>query len=53
MNAGIMSATGEAIPVGFGTLGIGWYDDDLKYHTFRLPNAYHAPESPVNILGLN
>ena len=53
MNAGITSATGQAAPVGIGTLEIGWFDDDRKYHAFKLPNVYHVPNSPVNILGLS
>ena len=53
MNAGITSATGQAVPVGIGTLEIGWYDDDRQYYAFKLPNVYHVPNSPVNILGLS
>ena len=51
--SGITSATGEGVPVGIGTLVIGWYDDNYKFHNFSLPNAYHVPQSPVNILGLS
>ena len=53
LKSGITSATGEGVPVGIGTLVIGWYDDDHKFHNFRLQNAYHVPQSPVNILGLS
>ena len=53
LNAGITSATGQAVPVGIGTLENGWYDDDRRYHAFKLPNVYHVPNSPVNILGLS
>ena len=53
IQSGITSATGQAVPVGFGTLEIGWYDDNQHYHAYKLPNAYHVPESPVNILGLS
>ena len=50
---GITSATGQGVPIGIGTLELGWYDDSRKYHTYKLPNVYHVPTSPVNILGLS
>ena len=52
-NIGITTATGMSVSVGIGTLQIGWYDDEQEYHNFVIPNVYHVPESPVNILGLS
>ena len=50
---GVASAVGSRSPVGIGDLHIGWNDDDGKYHEFMLPQVFHLPDSPVNILGLS
>ena len=50
---GITSATGQGVPIGVGTLEVGWYDDSKNYHKYQLSNVYHVPTSPVNILGLS
>ena len=49
---GVSSAVGKGSPVGVGDLNIGWKDDDGKYHKFLIPQVFHIPDSPVNILGV-
>ena len=46
------TAHGAGIPVGIGTIRIGWYDDYGKYHGFELPDVYHMPNSCTNVLGV-
>ena len=49
---GVSSAVGKGSPVGVGDLNIGWKDDNGKYHKFLIPQVFHIPDSPVNILGV-
>ena len=43
---------GKGMPIGIGTIQIGWYDDYGKYHGFELPDIYHMPNSCTNNLGV-
>ena len=49
---GISTARGKGFPKGMGTLCVGWYNDNDRYHHFALAGALHIPFSPVNILGI-
>ena len=49
---GISTVCGEGFPKGMGTLHVGWYDDNDKYHHVALAGALYKPSSPVNILGV-
>ena len=50
---GISTACAEGFPKGIGTLRVGWYNDNDKYHHFTLAGALHIPSSLVNILGIS
>ena len=52
-SVGITTAVGTAFPLGIGSIRVGWYDDNKKYHNFILKGVFHVPNSPVNVLGLS
>ena len=50
---GITTAIGTGNPVGIGDVKIGWHDDMGKYHNFVLKDAFHIPDSAVNVIGIS
>ena len=50
---GITTAIGTGNPVGVGDIKVGWYDDNNIYHNFILKDAFHIPNSAVNVIGIS
>ena len=50
---GITTAIGTGNPVGIGDIKVGWHDNDNVYHNFILKDAYHIPNSAVNVIGVS
>ena len=49
---GIETVHGNGVPTGIGTLQIGWYDGDGKFHDHLIKDVFQVPDSSVNMLGV-
>ena len=50
---GVTFAVRNCSPVSIRELNVGWWDKSGHYQNFFIPNIFHIPDSPDNILGLS